>query len=130
MKKLFLSSFFKDVASLLEGFAGEPVRGKTVTFIPTAGNVEWWPHYIGLARKAFRKIGIEIDELDVSKATKEEIVDKLRRNDYIYVSGGNTCYLLQELKKSGADRAITEQIEAGKLYIGESAGSVVVVPDI
>jgi dipeptidase E len=36
MKKLFLASSFKDVANLLENFANESLKGKTVTFIPTA----------------------------------------------------------------------------------------------
>ena len=33
MKKLFLSSSFKDVANLFENFAQEDVKGKTITFI-------------------------------------------------------------------------------------------------
>ncbi len=44
--------------------------------------------------------------------------------------GGNTFFLLQELKKTGADKVIIEQIESGKLYIGESAGSMIVSPNI
>ncbi len=31
-----------------------------------------------------------------------------------YVSGGNTFYLLQELKRTGADLLLLEQIEHGK----------------
>lgn len=49
---------------------------------------------------------------------------------YIYVSGGNTFFLLQELKRTGADKIIVQQVKAGKLYIGESAGSIVLSPDI
>ena len=40
MKKLFLASYFKKVAGLLEEFANEELKGKTVTFIPTASNFE------------------------------------------------------------------------------------------
>jgi len=54
-----------------------------------------------------------------------EILDKLEKNDYIYISGGNTFFLLQELQRTGADKIISRQIEAGKLYIGESAGAIV-----
>ncbi len=115
---------------MLEHFAGETVKGKSVTFIPTAANVESIRVYVGMARRAFAKLGIVVDELDVSTAPAEEISHKLNRNDYIYVAGGNTFYLLQELKRSGADRLITQEIAAGKLYIGESAGSMVIAPDI
>jgi len=130
MKKLFLASSFKDVVSLFLNFIGEDVQGKTVTFIPTASVMEKVKFYVGSARKAFEKMGVIVDELELSTATKDEIVHKLQQNDYIYVSGGNTFFLLQELKKTGADKIIEEQIESGKPYIGESAGSMVVSPHI
>lgn len=48
----------------------------------------------------------------------------------IFVSGGNTFYLLQELKKSNADQLIIDEIKKGKLYIGSSAGSIILSKDI
>ena len=130
MKRLFLASYFSAVAKKLPGFLDEDYSGKTVTFIPTACNVEKMDFFVASARKAFKKLGILVDDLDVSRASREEIEIKLRDNAYIYVSGGNTFYLLQELKRSGADRLILEQVAAGKPYIGESAGSVIASPDI
>jgi dipeptidase E len=130
MKRLFLSSAFGVTASMLEQFAGEKVKGKSVTFIPTAANVDTIRVHVWMARRAFSKLGIAVDELDVSTATSDEIAHKLNRNDYMYVSGGNTSYLLQELKRSGTDKLIVQEIAAGKVYIGESAGSMVVAPDI
>jgi len=59
-----------------------------------------------------------------------EIISKIQNNDFIYVTGGNTFFLLQELRKTGADKAIAAQIMSGKLYIGESAGSIVLSPNI
>lgn len=54
----------------------------------------------------------------------------MERNDIIYVSGGNTFYLLQELKRSKADELISKQIKKGKTYIGESAGAIILSPNI
>ena len=71
-----------------------------------------------------------VDELELTQATGEEIRNKLEKNDYIYITGGNTFFLLQELKKTGADKIIIEQIEKGKTYIGESAGSIIMSPNI
>lgn len=51
------------------------------------------------AKKELEKAGMIIDILDISEAEKSEIVKKIRNNDFIYVSGGNTFYLLQEIKK-------------------------------
>ncbi|MDH6310424.1 dipeptidase E [Dysgonomonas sp. PFB1-18] len=130
MKRLFLSSSFADVADLFKEFAKEDIKGKAVTFIPTASNVEEVKFYVDLAREAFREMGLIVDELDVSKMSGDKMTAKLKENDYIYISGGNTFYLLQELKRSGADKMIADEINSGKLYIGESAGSMIVSPDI
>ena len=130
MKRLFLASSFKDVANVFKDFAREDVTGKTVTFIPTASITEKVNFYVGSAKKAFAKMGVIVDVLEITKSTTDEIADKLNRNDYIYVSGGNTFFLLQELRRTGADELIIAQIESGKLYIGESAGSMIVSPNI
>lgn len=130
MKKLFLSSSFSDVAKLFPDFAKEEIKGKTIAFIPTAAIPEKIKFYVNADKKALQKIGLIIDELEVSTATSEEILLKIRKNDYIFVSGGNTFFLLQELKKTGADKIIIEQINSGKLYIGASAGSMILSPNI
>ena len=130
MRKLFLASSFSEVASLFPKFAGEEIKGKRITFIPTASLVEEVRCYVDDDRKAFEELGIIVEELEITTASPDKISEMLNRNDYIFVSGGNTFYLLQELRRKGADALITEQIRAGKLYIGTSAGSVILCPDI
>jgi dipeptidase E len=128
--KLFLASYFADVATLLPEFAGEDLAGKTVVFIPTAGNVETDKTYIDRDKAALIDLGLTVDELDVSTADKEDIKKKLADADMIYVEGGNTFFLLQELKRTGTDELIKEQIKKGKLYIGCSAGSIIASKNI
>ena len=130
MRKLFLASSFSEVANLFPKFAGEEIKGKRITFIPTASLVEEVRFYVDDDRKAFEELGIIVEELEITTASPDKISEILNRNDYIFVSGGNTFYLLQELRRKGADALITEQIRAGKLYIGTSAGSVILCPDI
>ena len=124
MKKLFLVSSFKDVANKFTDFEKD-LSGKTVTFIPTASKVESVVFYVSAGRKALEKMGLTIDELEISTATTDDIHAKIKNNDFIYVTGGNTFYLLQELKRTGADKIIIDEINSGKLYIGESAGAMV-----
>lgn len=128
-KKLFLASSFKDVAGILEKVESD-LKGKTVTFIPTASKVEKVTFYVSSGKKALEKLGLIVDELDVATATLEEIRLKLQNNDFIYVTGGNSFYLLHELKKSGADKIIIDEVNKGKLYIGESAGAIITSPNI
>ncbi|GHT36009.1 putative peptidase Lmo0363 [Bacteroidia bacterium] len=129
-QRLFLASFFSSSSKLFADFAKEDIIGKTVTFIPTAAIPEKVKFYVASDKKALQKIGLIVDELEILTATNEEISDKLKKNDYIFISGGNTFFLLQELKRTGADKIIIEQISAGKIYIGSSAGSIILSPDI
>lgn len=130
MKNLFLSSSFVDVSEFLETFVGENLQAKTITFIPTASIPEDYKGYVENDRKAFKELGLIICELDISNTSKEKIEEIILKNDFIYVSGGNTFYLLQELQKSGADKIIVSEIEKGKIYIGASAGSVILAKNI
>lgn len=129
MKKLFLSSSFADVANLLKNFEKD-LTGKTVTFIPTASIVEEVAFYVDEGRKALESLGLIVDVLELSTATSGEIKSKIEDNDFIYLTGGNTFFLLQELKRTGADRIIANEVNKGKLYIGESAGAMVTSPNI
>jgi dipeptidase E len=130
MSKLFLSSYFLKVASLFPGFIGEDCTSKKVVFIPTAALNERGAFYIAADRKALQRLGLIVEELEVSKASKEEIEESISAADYIFIAGGNTFFLLQELRRKGADKLIVEEINKGKPYIGSSAGSAIASKDI
>lgn len=126
---MLLVSMFQNVAKLLPTV--EPnLKNQTATYIPTASKAERLGFLVNIGRLSLRRLGITVDELDVSASSPETIANTLRKNDIIYVSGGNTFYLLQELRRSGADRALIDEVNKGKLYIGESAGAIVAAPDI
>lgn len=130
MKKLFLTSVFAKTAKEFKKFYGE-TNGKSAVFIPTATNADGGGTiYVKRQRRALEKLGIKACVLDISVAESNEITAKLLNSDIIYIGGGNTFYLLQELKRSGADKLIKEQVLLGKAYIGESAGAVVAAPCI
>ena len=129
MKKMFLVSSFKDVAAILPNFE-KNLKGKTVTFIPTASIPEKIKFYVNAGKKALEKLGITVDTLEISALEITEISKRIKENDFIYVTGGNTFFLLSELKRTGADKVIIEEINNGKLYIGESAGAMITSKNI
>ena len=130
MKKIFLCSSFADVASILSESVSVPLRGKTVAFIPTASIHEEYTQYVEDAKVALDSLGLIVKELEITQCSKNEMEEVLTNCDCIYVSGGNTFFLLQELRKTGADKYIIEQVEQGKLYIGESAGAMILAPNV
>lgn len=130
MKKLFLTSVFAKTAKEFKKFYGE-TNGKSAVFIPTAANADGGGTiYVKRQRRVLERLGLNICLLDISAAGSNEISAKLQNSDIIYIGGGNTFYLLQELKRSGADKLIKKQVLLGKAYIGESAGAVVAAPCI
>jgi len=50
--------------------------------------------------------------------------------DAIYMMGGNTFYLLDMIRKTGFGETIKAFIDAGKIYIGSSAGSEIMSDSI
>ena len=130
MQRIFLASLFKDVSRLFVDFANENLVGKTVTFIPTAALPDQLDFHIKYSKELLSEMGFVVDELEISTATHLDIVSKLENNDYIYVAGGNTFFLLQEMNRTGAGNLIKMQINAGKLFVGESAGAILLSPHI
>ena len=130
MKKLFLASYFSGVAGLFSDFTGEDCFGKKVAFIPTASLPEKVTFYVAADRKALQKLGMVVEDLEITAASNEEIEDRISSADYLFVTGGNTFFLLQELRRKGADKVIVEHINNGKLYVGSSAGSMILSRDI
>lgn len=129
MKKMLLVSMFQNVTGILKKVEPE-LKNKTVTYIPTASKAEKLGLFVKIGKWTLRRLGLTVDELDISSAPYEIAKTKLEKNDIIYVAGGNTFYLLQELKRTGADKLLAEEINKGKLYIGESAGAILTAPDI
>ncbi len=131
MIEMFLCSYFAGVATLFEDFAKQNIRAKEVLFIPTAANVEEYRDYVNEAKEAFSKMGFTLEILDVSKASEAEAKAKIGAARVLYVSGGNTFYLLRELKKKGLAGLIADRVRSGELvYVGESAGAMIAAPSV
>lgn len=80
---------------------------------------------------------MEVEEVDLKdpawqrgEQTKDSLFAKLSQFDVIYFVGGNTFYLLYWIRKSGFGEIINQLLDQGKIYVGSSAGSIVMGPDI
>lgn len=124
--KLFLCSHFSQVGNLIK----EEIENKKVVFIPTASINECYTGYVGSARKLFKKMGANLTEIDISKEDFKTIEAVFEETDIIYFTGGNSFFLIDQLRKTGVDKLLKKELKKGKLMIGESAGSVICAPSI
>ena len=124
--KLFLCSHFSSVGNLIK----EDVENKKVVFIPTASIHEGYTGYVNSARKLFKKIGAILTEIDISKEEYSTIKSVFEESDVIYFTGGNSFFLIDQLRKSGIDELLKKEVMNGKLMIGESAGAIYVLQQL
>ena len=130
MKNMILTSSLYESIELVKKFLDKNTESKKILFIPTATNVDEYKKYIHLTQKAFEDFGYEVENFDISIFSEKIAKEKLSEAKIVFISGGNTFYLLQELKRKNLTSYLKERIENGLLYIGESAGSVIATPDI
>lgn len=124
--KLFLCSHFSSVGSLIK----EEIENKKVAFIPTASLHEGYTGYVGSARKLFKKLGASVTEIDISTETYSTIQAVFEDADVIYFTGGNSFFLMDQLRKTETDELLKKELANGKLMIGESAGAIICAPTI
>jgi len=84
---------------------------------------QWLPHY----REELGGLGLSYDQINISE---ENNLSNLKEYDIYYVCGGNTFYILDRMRKTGLDRILIDAVKKGKFYLGVSAGSNIVGPDI
>ena len=124
--KLFLCSHFSSVGSLIK----EEIDNKKVAFIPTASLREGYTGYVGSARKLFQKMGASVTEIDISTEAYSTIQSVFEEADVIYFTGGNSFFLIDQLRKTETDELLKKELANGKLMIGESAGAIICAPTI
>lgn len=119
------------MVNALRELVGKDFAEAKLVFIPTAANVEagdkWW------LIKDFTKckeLGFaEVDIVDVAAVPREVWEPRLRNADVFLFGGGNTSYLMSQIKKSGLAAILPELLET-RVYVGISAGSMVASSDL
>jgi dipeptidase E len=82
--------------------------------------------YAQQARRRFLEMGFELDSIHDT----EDPVAAVLEAEGIFVGGGNTFRLLDELQKRGLVEAVRTRVASGMPYMGTSAGSNVACPTI
>ena len=126
MKQLFLTSNGTEaIDSIVAKLPKKPSEYK-LAFITTASEVELGDlHWLREEKDKLSSVGFNIIEFSITNMSPFEINKKFLDIDIIYLAGGNTFYLLDQVIKTGADVIIRRFIDNGGVYIGSSAGSMI-----
>jgi dipeptidase E len=120
----------KTIAKALSDLTGKLPSATKIGFVPIAANVEegnkdWIVNqFLSLWRNGYNWIDI-IDPT----ASGVKWQQRLKVVDVIYLSGGNTFHLLDQVRKTGFDKWLIKNLE-DKVYIGGSASTIILAPTI
>lgn len=99
----------------------------SVAFIRTASRPCTDIGWLEAERAILVDAGFQVADVHELNASTRSIVE---RSDAVFLGGGNTFVLLDELRKSHFDDLLIRMHRAGKTLIGESAGALVLGPTI
>lgn len=127
---ILLTSSFATVAKKLFSEKFLPPTPQRVAFITTAANpYEKAPWQIA-DRAMLASLDYEIFDVDLKNKNADELRSEFENANIIFVAGGNTTYLTDEIHRSGFDTIIRDLLASGRIYIGSSAGSIVAGPSV
>jgi dipeptidase E len=86
-------------------------------------------YYLGMDIKGFVDMGLKLENITIYSLNEKSNID-LSIYDVVFVCGGNTYHYLDKIKKLKLDKQIIMHVNNNKLYIGESAGSIIAGPNI
>lgn len=127
---IILTSSFATVARKLFSENLLPPAPQRVAFIPTAADPYTETPWMTADRDALFALGYEIFDVDLKNKTADDLRREFENANIIFVAGGNTTHLTNEIHSSGFDTIIRELIAGGCTYIGSSAGSIVAGPSV
>lgn len=137
MKILLTSAGFnnKRIGQKFLELLGKPACDAKVLFIPKAATAainEWdgATHYVEECKKELIEHGIAEENLCTYEFEYRMSEDEALSYDVIYFTGGYTHYLLAAIKENEFGFIIQRMISNNKIYIGVSAGSIIMTPNI
>jgi len=132
--KLLLTSqglFNPSISQAMFDLVGKPANETSVAFVPTGmnatdGNKSWFVEILSALHDQGLKF---LDIVDFSALPENVWLPRLEAADVIFFCGGSTPHIMNSLKTSGLDKILPELLQT-RVYVGNSAGSIIMSPEI
>lgn len=84
------------------------------------------------AKKDFKKIlrSLRFETAILEDEKSSDVKNKIKSADIVFLGGGNTFHLFDNIKKKGLKASLRAHLKAGKLIVGLSAGGIVLTPSL
>ena len=119
------------IAKALFEMVGKKGEDTSLVFIPTASNVEMGDkNWLIDDLVSLQKLNLKTIEIaDISAVPQDIWEPKFEAADVLFFEGGNTFYLMEWMNRSDLISVLPKYLET-KVYVGVSAGSMVVCKDL
>lgn len=108
----------------------KPIAQVKVIFIPTASRTAEEKKYVNASRNELITLGVNENNIRIVDLQSKVKQDDFNNIDVVYVCGGNTFYLLKQVRESELDKVIKKFVNTDMVYVGVSAGSILAGPNI
>jgi dipeptidase E len=99
-------------------------------FIPTASTTyvnTWW---VEKDKAVLSEMGFTINDVDIAGKSIDYLKQVINATDIVYITGGNTFHLMQQILETGFDGLLKKFVNDGGYYAGASAGAIIAGPNI
>lgn len=129
-KQLLFISYAAPVIQPLQVFVSQ--HSQKIALITTAlEKEEQTPDWFSKDKQALASLqGVSVTEYTITGKTPRQLTQDLQDFDTLYVAGGNTMFLLEQIQKSDFNEYAQKHVNSGKAYIGQSAGAMVAGPTL
>jgi len=123
------------IKKALVDLLGKPISESTALFIPLAiyaypqGIKHGWKFIKGWGDLGWKTLGI-LELTALPGLPRELWLPQIEETDTIIVGGGNKFYLSYWMEKSGLFGLLPQLLERGKVYVGASAGSMMLTSEL
>lgn len=128
--KLFLASLACQSLDLITPLLPDKPKNLRVAFVPTASETYTFAPWVTADRLKLQLMGFQVADVDLKNQSASGLRQVLSGFDLIHVTGGNTFYLLDCMRKSGFDKVLPSLLDHDVIYSGGSAGTCVMGPDL